>query len=559
MSIIKKLHKIKDYSNYDFNKLHNNIEIIDHVLMSNDFNLLKKILKGNNNIVLDNLNIYGQNKLYKFIVENNYKVIKLILDYDCHTLGVPLYDVIDESNNHLLSYVIKNNNNKLLEFFKLSNLFHLNNKQESLLLLAISYKNYKACKFLIENNPSLLNYTNKNNETILHYSILYFDKQIFDLLINQNLKIYNVKDNELNLTPLLFACVIKHKYVIEKLVSKSNVNITDINGRSCLYYLIHNDDLFDLVIKTFDNYNSFDNDGNTLAHYMLKKHVYNKHIIDVLKKTNNVKNKENKYLSDLVDDKHKKYVGEKYKEIINPTFELSGKNILHNYTASYLDIICGLIYLKNKHNIIININKNNLYSKNKNEYDTMGLGFINNKLYFNGITPKNNSIIPLIISNNGKMHMNVLFVNDKEVERFDNLSLTLPKEFNYDIHKLDEELKQYFNGYKYIAPYDYLPQAGISEYTLDISKNKIEHSGFCILWCIIWVDNRLLFNSLSRNELFLRLINMFKEINYKEYINGYVSKLNKIKEDLLNGHTMNDFYNNVGIDKINNQVVKSFE
>jgi ankyrin repeat protein len=226
------------------------------------------------------------------------------------------------------------------------------------------------------------------------------------------------------------------------------------------------------------------------------------------------------------------------------------------FTGSLLDILIGLMFLLKKHpNTCTTLGKN--YTPNDDIckfYKSMGLimngrcEFINfeivwidYKLYmmdkfsnlFNScVTSKARFvIIPLGIEMKTGSHANYLIYdkNIKEIERFEPHGGTTPVGFNYNSDRLDDILEEYFKSIdkdiKYIRPHDYIPKIGfqLMDSQEDKQKRIGDPGGFCALWSIWYVDQRLTYNTYDRRDLITILFENIKSqgISYRNLIRNY--------------------------------------
>jgi len=226
------------------------------------------------------------------------------------------------------------------------------------------------------------------------------------------------------------------------------------------------------------------------------------------------------------------------------------------FTGSILDVLIGLMFLLKKHpNACTTLGKNHTPNDDMcNFYKSMGLimngrcEFINfeivwidYKLYmmdrfstlFNScINSKARFIIiPIGIEMKTGSHANYLIYdkNIKEIERFEPHGGTTPVGFNYNSHRLDDILEEYFKSIdkdiKYIRPQDYIPKIGFQLMDSQEEKQKRigDPGGFCALWSIWYVDQRLTYTMYDRYELIKSLFENIKSqgISYRNLIRNY--------------------------------------
>lgn len=250
------------------------------------------------------------------------------------------------------------------------------------------------------------------------------------------------------------------------------------------------------------------------------------------------------------------------------------------FTGSTLDILIGLLFLLKKHkNSCSTLNKN--FSENRDlcgfyksigilmnskcEFLNFEIVWVHQRLYLmNGffeqfkkclIHTKRFIIIPLGIEIREGSHAGYLIYDkiNNEIERFEPHGATTPPGLYYNPDLFDEILEARFKtideNIKYIRPKDYLPKVGFQ--LMDISENKKrkigDPSGFCALWCIWYVDMRLTYSDMTRNELIDMLMNTIrsKNISYRNMIRNYGKNIIDIRDRILQKSKMdiNDWLN----------------
>lgn len=270
------------------------------------------------------------------------------------------------------------------------------------------------------------------------------------------------------------------------------------------------------------------------------------------------------------------------------------------FNGSLLDILFGLLYLLRTHkNVCSSLDINQTYNESLcNFYKSMGLimngrcEFLNFeivwvefKLYtipnydetFRKCVKSNSRfiIIPLGIELKSGSHSNYL-IYDKtknEIERFEPHGGTTPIGFNYNSQLLDEILSKYFSllnkDIKYIKPEEYIPKIGfqIME-SYETNKKRIgDPGGFCALWSIWYVDQRLTYYDMDRKELIKQL---FKKIavggiSYKNMIRNYSRNIIKHRDDILKkvnidiNDWLNNNYTNIQLDKIMTMLIEEIK
>lgn len=250
------------------------------------------------------------------------------------------------------------------------------------------------------------------------------------------------------------------------------------------------------------------------------------------------------------------------------------------FTGSILDVLIGLIFLIKKHgNACTTLGKNHTPNEDLcNFYKSMGLimngrcdflnfeiVWINYKLYmidnfsklFNNCIKSSARfiIVPLGIEMVTGSHANYLIYDKeiKEIERFEPHGGTTPIGFNYNSQYLDEILVDYFKSLdpeiKYINPRDYIPKIGFQIMdSQEQNRTRIgDPGGFCALWSIWYVDQRLTYYTYDRRKLIKHLFSNIKAqgVSYRNMIRNYARNIIKQRDTLLKmvGLDINDWLN----------------
>lgn len=267
------------------------------------------------------------------------------------------------------------------------------------------------------------------------------------------------------------------------------------------------------------------------------------------------------------------------------------------FTGTTLDILIGVIYLLKKHKNICgtvtkNTNKNKeLCSLHKSlgglintrcEFFSFEIVWSNQKLYLmddfytrfkqcvNVQKHKKYIIVPILIEMREGNHAGYLIydVDKKEVERFEPHGSSSPHGLYYNPNLLDELLEAKFkdidDDIKYFRPKDFLPKIGFQ--IMDVNENnkrKIgDPLGFCALWCIWYVDMRLLYKEIDRKELVSILMKTLRanNISFRNMIRNYGQYIIDMRDEILKKTKMdindwlNDQYTDNQIDSVIDQI-----
>lgn len=502
-------------SEYGLTALHQSI-------ISNDLELTKKLLAHNTDVNLQDY--YGNTALFYAIIENNIDIILLLIAYNTK------YNISNVEGNTILHLFLENNQPQNIH----------NNKN-----LFIK---------LIENTD--LNIQNNKGDTCLHYIVVYdLFLQFKDILVNKELNIFIKNIQNISCFNLLFDTKTSER-------AGPRRNITDIYRSD-----IQNSELVNIVIDSYYNV---------------------------------LKNKKNKLLLDWeyecgTGKKSEKFCKTKIKEIIFKEYRSIPKFrddiiILDNnpfvntcfYTGSTLDILSGILYLykifKNlKMNIIIdypltiNANLQNYYKHLGINYNYK-IDFCNFEIiwsyqkiffptYFDDEIKKNIKsnkyiVIPLGIEVSSGSHANILFWNieNKLLERFEPNGANEPIGLNYNYELLDqliyEKFKSFDNKIKYLKPINYLPTIGfqILENKNETKCNRIgDPNGFCGVWCIWWIHQKLKNIKIDSKKLAYKLIKeiKFNNLNFKTLIRNFSNNITDTRDLFLNKFKLdiNDWIN----------------
>jgi len=136
------------------------------------------------------------------------------------------------------------------------------------------------------------------------------------------------------------------------------------------------------------------------------------------------------------------------------------------------------------------------------------------------------------------LHANVLVYDFKNmtIERFEPYGNTSIIDSMID-EVLEEELT-WSTGMKYKGPKDYLPFAGfqtISDENNLINKKSGDFGGFCLAWCLWWVETKLKNMNVDSKLLVDKLISRIGNIEgkFSEYIRNYSTKINEKRVEYM--------------------------
>ena len=174
-----------------------------------------------------------------------------------------------------------------------------------------------------------------------------------------------------------------------------------------------------------------------------------------------------------------------------------------------------LIIWNNSENYWIHPKLNKLIEHNKVKYD---YAFI---------------ILSLRLPNDG-LHATLILYDFKRnlVERFDPYGNTTT--LDRDIDKVLKDRLTTGTNIKYISPSVYFPVSGfqsISDENNDLYQKPGDFGGYCLAWCLWYVEHRIINSSVDPQILVRKTLNRFMEMKIKpmEYIRNYANSINKYR------------------------------
>ena len=136
------------------------------------------------------------------------------------------------------------------------------------------------------------------------------------------------------------------------------------------------------------------------------------------------------------------------------------------------------------------------------------------------------------------LHANILIYDFKNmtVERFEPYGDSSLVENTID-DILEEELT-WNTGLKYLRPKDFLPFAGfqtISDETNLINTKAGDFGGFCLAWCLWYVEHKMINLNIEPKQLIRKTINRFMSMNIRpmEYIRNYANYISIFRLNYL--------------------------
>jgi ankyrin repeat protein len=406
---------------------------------------------------------------------------------------------------------------------------------------------------------NIYNLTNLNGNTILH---LLLEKNIQinlkKYIENTNLNIQNYKGN-----------TIWHLFgkrwlnYIPELENKKN-NLFIKNKKNQIAYDMYKDSdkFMDMLIKSYYNY------------LKLRKKEW-KNDWEIICQNNDLLKK-----IDFKDNTPEKNCYEKIKKyIIDNNISVPYKKMRYcvvfdnnpltdfvTYTGTSLDILTGMLFLKQYDNVFTTLSKKFIINDSltdyykvlgiikeiKGEYFNFEITWLYQKLFYPSNmdliiqsfkdSQKRFLIIPLGIHQDNGAHANILLydIKNNEIERFEPSGSDYPFEYNYNPELLDYYLEIYFKekfkDCKYYKPKSYEMNIGFQTMEIvDINKKIGDPNGFCGAWSLWWVYMRIKNESIGREKLFIQLVKNIRRNNlsFKNVIRSFSKLITDLRDNLL--------------------------
>jgi len=510
-------------------------------------------------------NDYGTTAIQQLIIQNNIKLFKKAISFGANINQQDIY------GNTSLIYISSEKNEDLFDcLLSYDNLnYNLTNIDGETSLHIILNKNKNLSKNIIKKiiKNTDLNIQDNDGKTCL-YLLIYYDLiiEFSDILVNKELNIF--------------------------IYDKNNVSINDLIDKSS-----KKNSIIEIIIDSY--YNSLINNNKKLK---LDWEIWcGNNISEKIKTINKLKDNVN-----ICKQKIKEVIINEKKSIpnINSINLIIDNGIFVNtcyYTGNTIDILFGILFLYRKFksnglNLLLQcpLTKNDdliIYYKSIGLDFDYKLDFINfeilwsfQKLLFpinfevNMIKLMKISkyiVIPIGIEISKGSHANILFfdVKNKILERFEPNGANEPKEFNYNSNLLDKLIAIKFSKIDpniiYNTPNNYLPIIGF-QIIENINENKCKRigdpNGFCGIWCIWWVYQKLKHTQIDSSTLSLELIKelKLKNISFKNYIRNFSKNITDLRDHYLKEYKLdiNDWivgnYDDNILKKIDQEICKEY-
>jgi ankyrin repeat protein len=288
---------------------------------------------------------------------------------------------------------------------------------------------------------------------------------------------------------------------------------------------------------------------------------------------------ENDVCSSIVKTQLKKMINSNEQQICSKSFPSQQGNICIKisegtvlptctFTGSTIDVIIGLLYLLKKYPDACSTFPPTFKENDDlcRFYKSMGIVvnsrceflnfeivwvhqnlYLSNDFFHNYKKCLNNEakrfiIIPIGIELKNGSHANYLIYDkqNNELERFEPHGSHAPYGFNYNSAMLDSVLESRFSEYSkmtYITPSSYSPKIGFQLFDIsEKNKKRIgDPGGFCAVWAIWYVDNRLAYREIERKYLVEQMMNSIRaqNLSFKNVIRNYAKGIIELRDEIL--------------------------
>lgn len=545
--------------------------LLDHYILESDYDMVKYLLNyvkfGTHNIFTiinsKNTNTTDKIKLLKLYLDRNININKI----SERTFLSPIISATYMNDLKLVKFLL--NNGAKINYFGSENI-------DNPLTIAIFNENDKIIKLLLDHNIKIT-VPNKYMQTALHYMYIY-KKNILPetkyILLSECPDI-NLVDNQMNsILNLLIQCDDwkLYKLLLEK--HKLKIYLKNKLGKSPIDYILDTDKelFYETVYKSYMNQLQSENKWIDNTDAKISKNKFNNHKAYIM----------NKIINDRISyPKIKKDI-----KTIN-IIDLPNVNITH-FSASTYNYICFLYCILVKYPEIklskyapeqfANSNLKDYYAElTKNyrtddpadkifrsiirEYINHSPALINHliiwkspeKYFFSpyiiqGIDetiksfPETKFILfkLTIIASKNTNHANILIYDivKNTIERFDPYG----KVPFFNGEGIDQLLKSFFHDYlpniKYIGANDLSADISFQVYSDETNdENYIENDpvGFCVAWCMWYIEMRIKNSDIEPNILIEQTIQQINksEDKFKDYIRNYSNYLDNEKNLIL--------------------------
>jgi len=264
-----------------------NIYLLEYAINFNKIEIIKALLSKD--IRIDILDDNNRSLLYNIIKFSYIPILKLFIEKNKEIISLNIFEIKDKEGNIALFYAIKFNNVEIVKLILAnSNNFLIKNYAgENALHLSIINNNLEIYKIII-NFIKNINIKTNEGKTPLHLAIYNKTSDILKHMI-ENFKEelnYNIVENIYQYSSLHY--LVKNEIdltiinILEKVITKFDGNIQDINGNIFFHYFFNNlninfkkinikiiNDVYNILIKIKFNFDIFNIDGDTCLHIII--------------------------------------------------------------------------------------------------------------------------------------------------------------------------------------------------------------------------------------------------------------------------------------------------
>lgn len=603
--------KGKSFKLDNIDKDENGNTILHTAIIYNNTGAIKKIMKEYPELInftnlnkktplfylLDNLKFFDSiiskyKSIIMFDLKENIKVFSELIKRD----DLPRFKKIfplTQDDGYLLDCVELSTNFNFLKYI-VRNIKDINIGQKyftNLLFQCVIKNKFDFFKFLIKKGINI-NYCGRSNmhNHMIELLYLYIENEdnkkyleLIKLLIDKNMDM-NIQDKNLISAGYVAAFYGNKlpKNVFREIIRRSDINLPTTNKETILKILIKNN-LVDEVKDILEN-----KPMDIYYTDMMKelKQEEKKKIIKLASKSYKKESKSKKSIDELseeIENTKTSIIEEEYKIDYLGTKHQNG----FTYKGTLYNVVLFSLYLLEQfENIGFVYNKEHkdrqqtelyLYKLNFNQKCPIKCEKLDMLKSFYTLVPsfiswlnKDNYVIdeniidkiddfkirflvfPITIYyHNGGAHANILLLDKQKrtVERFDPQTAL--------DNDLDDVLNEYFREYEYIRPSSFLNSANIQDISKDNDyKNKkySDPNGFCLIWCIWYIELRMknpdadpkkLVQGVLKNMIKKASTDRYTEKIIIDYIRGYGAKIvNKTIKNLrsmkVSEHSLND-------------------
>lgn len=549
---------VKDYPEYAGNINYFNENFLQYLGVSDDLITLIKLSKKINwYLLLTHENEYDDGNKKCFLVdiffEGSNKLINYLLDefdFDWYELDtIPFFQIVKNEKINTKEKI-----NILKKISKKHDLNKITKRGFNIIFPVIESGDIDLLKFLIDSNVEIDKYVPIYT---LHPLIFCYEYELvnnkgknkFKLseLIWKNIKKTHNFDSTNKFGENLAFTFVKNRLFngggnlnleLDILNSNNVWNKMNIDKKTILHLLISLPfDKYHLPLKKIKvDKEQKDKNGKTILNYADGKWL------EFLKKLPSEKNDENILLKEYpfantnsfsstildtglffihLDKKYKNLYIPKYLEKSNMSIDWDGGIVLPHPLIDDYNNFAWIIYWEDKNNYLIHPELNNLINSKKNDdnYDCA-------------------TVLLSLRLPHGGLHAELIYYdfNNNFIERFD------PYGNSFDIDPyideiLEEELT-WNTGFYYLNVKKYLPVSGfqsLSDELNELTEKPGDFGGYCLAWCLWYLEHRILNNQLTSKKLIPKLLNKIlrSKNSLIEYIRNYANDINKYRLILL--------------------------